>query len=83
MSFAKKYVKIICYLFGNKHFKIHIVFIADVVYDPSIIPALVNILHVLLIRKLPNGRQPVAYIASTIRNSETRDLFFEALGTHN
>ncbi len=53
---------------------------SDVVYDPSIIPALVRVLSTLLHRCLPNGVRPVAYIASTIRNTETRDIFLSYLG---
>ena len=63
--------------------RVYFLFVSDVVYDPSIIPSLVNILHVLLDRNVPNGNKPTAYIASTIRNCETRDLFLEGLGVHH
>ncbi len=60
------------------------------VYDESIIPALVKVLFSLL--TLPGGSMggdttqivapPVAYIATTVRNEDTRDKFLIALGNN-
>ncbi|XP_062567215.1 protein-lysine N-methyltransferase EEF2KMT-like [Saccostrea cucullata] len=51
---------------------------ADVVYDKSIIPFLVHVLYQFLSGAF--GSWPVAYIASTVRNEDTRDHFLVALG---
>ncbi|XP_061182603.1 protein-lysine N-methyltransferase EEF2KMT-like [Saccostrea echinata] len=51
---------------------------ADVVYDKSIIPFLVQVLYQFLSGAF--GSWPVAYIASTVRNEDTRDHFLVALG---
>ena len=51
--------------------------IADVVYDLSIIPPLVRLLNNCLIVSETNC---TIYIASTIRNNETRDSFIHHLG---
>ncbi|KAJ8318061.1 hypothetical protein KUTeg_003152 [Tegillarca granosa] len=55
------------------------VFFTDVVYDKTIIPALVNVLRCLLSFDLSNGQRPVAYVTSTIRNEDTRDHFLITL----
>ena len=52
----------------------------DVVYDPSVVPCLVSLLHQLLIRGGSSSSPPSAYIASTVRNEDTRDAFLVALG---
>jgi len=52
-----------------------IILAADVVYDTSIIPALVYVL-----KKLLHNKGSSAFIASTIRNEDTRDAFLIALG---
>ncbi|KAH9897817.1 putative methyltransferase-domain-containing protein [Cubamyces lactineus] len=49
---------------------------ADVVYDPSIIPPLVQVLALALTPRTGN-RQPVAYIALTQRNEETLTDFLQ------
>lgn len=51
---------------------------ADVVYDPSLVPHLVNALQALLVR---TGRDsyPYALVSSTIRNPDTYDLFLRYL----
>ncbi|XP_022318118.1 protein-lysine N-methyltransferase EEF2KMT-like isoform X2 [Crassostrea virginica] len=51
---------------------------ADVVYDKAIIPFLVHVLNQFLSGAF--GSWPVAYIASTVRNEDTRDHFLVALG---
>ena len=48
----------------------------DVVYDETIIPSLVNVLALLF-----EGSVKIGYIASTVRNEDTRDIFLKALGT--
>ena len=48
----------------------------DVVYDTSIVPALVKVLSAFLHSDL----QRRAYVASTVRNMHTRDQFIQALG---
>ncbi|KAK3090413.1 hypothetical protein FSP39_011643 [Pinctada imbricata] len=57
-----------------------IILAADVVYDKTIIPALVFVLHILLSKTTECGEKPVAYVASTIRNEDTRDHFLISLG---
>ncbi|XP_053392683.1 uncharacterized protein LOC123562779 [Mercenaria mercenaria] len=52
-----------------------VVLAADVVYDTRIIPALVSVLKLFL----GNGPTCTAYIASTIRNEDTRDQFLISL----
>ncbi|KAL5018206.1 hypothetical protein ScPMuIL_003928 [Solemya velum] len=56
--------------------KSDIILAADVVYDKSVLPGLISILKKLLSMDLGNGEKPTAYIASTIRNEDTRDQFF-------
>jgi len=52
----------------------------DVVYDIIIILPLVKVLKMFLSRPHEDSRGPtVAYIASTIRNEDTRDQFLIAL----
>ncbi|XP_054925696.2 protein-lysine N-methyltransferase EEF2KMT isoform X3 [Dermacentor andersoni] len=50
---------------------------ADLVFDPAVVPALVATLAALL------AHGGTAYIASTVRNLETRALFLSKLGTLN
>lgn len=50
---------------------------ADVVYDPSMVPHLVHIVHAFL----SNGTQ-CAYIACTVRNSDTHLGFLKHLESH-
>lgn len=52
----------------------------DVVYDSSIIPALVFVLKSLLEKGASSKVKPYAYVASTIRNEDTRDSFLIAMG---
>ncbi|XP_076441598.1 protein-lysine N-methyltransferase EEF2KMT-like [Babylonia areolata] len=54
---------------------------ADVVYDPSIIPSLVSLLRRLLDPGTDGSLQRRAYIASTVRNEDTRDAFLIALSS--
>lgn len=54
----------------------HPFFPTDVVYDKSVLPGLIFVLKKLLSVDLGNGEKPTAYIASTIRNEDTRDQFF-------
>ncbi|XP_059169052.1 protein-lysine N-methyltransferase EEF2KMT-like [Physella acuta] len=61
--------------------KSDIIIAADVVYDTSIIPALVFVLKSLLDTGPDSNRKPKAYIASTIRNEDTRDAFLIAMGS--
>lgn len=49
---------------------------ADIVYDPDIIPALTNVLFQVLSGNTAGG---VAYLASTLRNPHTLELFVESL----
>ncbi|KAK7508077.1 hypothetical protein BaRGS_00001042 [Batillaria attramentaria] len=53
---------------------------ADVVYDPSIIPSLVCLLRQLL-EPGPGKPNKKAFIASTVRNEDTRDAFLIALSS--
>ncbi|XP_046352247.1 protein-lysine N-methyltransferase EEF2KMT-like [Haliotis cracherodii] len=57
-----------------------VILAADVVFDTSIIPALVSLLRQLLTCTPDTGQDPVAYITSTVRNEDTRDCFLIALG---
>ncbi|CAC5370389.1 EEF2KMT [Mytilus coruscus] len=50
-----------------------IILAADVVYDKEVIPSLVRVL--LKVLKPKKNIVPVAYIASTVRNEDTRDFF--------
>ncbi|CAG2246241.1 EEF2KMT [Mytilus edulis] len=50
-----------------------IILAADVVYDKEVIPSLVRIL--LKVLKPKKNNVPIAYIASTVRNEDTRDFF--------
>ncbi len=52
----------------------------DVVYDPTIISALVGVLRSFLSQTRPTGEQRTAYVASTMRNSQTIDMFVKELG---
>ncbi|XP_060074857.1 protein-lysine N-methyltransferase EEF2KMT-like [Ylistrum balloti] len=56
-----------------------IILAADVVYDKSIMPALVSVLRKLLSLEIENGQRATAFIASTIRNEDTRDHFLIVL----
>ncbi|XP_070580604.1 protein-lysine N-methyltransferase EEF2KMT-like [Ptychodera flava] len=57
-----------------------IVIAADVVFDPSIVPHLVNVLNIILSHSNP-ARSPVtAYVASTIRSEDTFHHFLAELG---
>lgn len=60
---------------------VDVILAADVVYDTSIVGALVRVIQWLLswLRKSTDGRSPVMYIASTVRNTDTRDSFLKAL----
>ena len=49
-------------------------FYSDVVYDCEIVEALVRVFHHVL------HEDNVAYVASTIRNDDTRQFFLKALG---
>ncbi|KAI8990592.1 hypothetical protein BD414DRAFT_438344 [Trametes punicea] len=51
---------------------------ADVVYDPSIIPPLVNVLALALTPRR-DGHMPEAYIALTQRNEETLSMFLREI----
>ena len=57
-----------------------IICVSDVVYDNSIIPALVFVLKSLLSSEPLDGVIPQAFIASTVRNEDTRDEFLIAIG---
>ncbi|KAJ2031698.1 hypothetical protein H4S03_006519 [Coemansia sp. S3946] len=48
---------------------------ADITYDPTIVPVLVNAL-----KEMVASSQQVAYITATIRNQETFDLFLQLIG---
>ncbi|XP_033729366.1 protein-lysine N-methyltransferase EEF2KMT-like [Pecten maximus] len=56
-----------------------IILAADVVYDKSIMPALVSVLRKLLSLEIENGQRATAFVASTIRNEDTRDHFLIVL----
>ncbi|OBZ79740.1 Protein-lysine N-methyltransferase EEF2KMT, partial [Grifola frondosa] len=61
--------------------KPHIVLGADVVFDPSIIPALVNTLHLALQSGVDDeDSTPVAYLALTVRNGDTYSEFIQVAG---
>lgn len=47
---------------------------SDVVYDPTIMPALVDVLQRVIV-----SSQQVAYITITVRNQDTADLFFKLI----
>ncbi|CAK5280722.1 unnamed protein product [Mycena citricolor] len=49
---------------------------ADIVFDPTLIPALVAILRLAL----STGRPKTALIALTVRNPDTMDLFVQSVG---
>lgn len=51
---------------------------ADVVYDPSLVPHLVNTLHAILTRAKKSS-PPYALVSSTVRNPETYGLFLRTL----
>ncbi|XP_072044335.1 protein-lysine N-methyltransferase EEF2KMT-like isoform X2 [Amphiura filiformis] len=61
-----------------------IILAADVVYDISIVPSLVSVLHRFLSSHCEQKQrsQPLAFIASTIRNEETYQGFIETLDKH-
>lgn len=61
-----------------KYFLIEPSYIADVVYDPDVIPHFVKILKEVLCRK-PGM---VAYVASTVRNPDTFVSFRNELGMY-
>ncbi|KAJ2057766.1 hypothetical protein GGI17_005462 [Coemansia sp. S146] len=50
---------------------------ADITYDPTIVPVLVNAL-----KEMVASSQQVAYITATIRNQETFDLFLHLVGKY-
>lgn len=57
-------------------------FVADLVYDASVISGLVQLLKSLLSRQsLSTAPTPVAYVACTVRSEDTRDQFLYSLGT--
>ncbi|KAK3768198.1 hypothetical protein RRG08_031733 [Elysia crispata] len=58
-----------------------VILAADVVYDLSIIPALVLVLKALLYGGANSNRKPRAFIASTIRNEDSRDAFLIAMAS--
>ncbi|GFN81926.1 protein-lysine N-methyltransferase eef2kmt [Plakobranchus ocellatus] len=58
-----------------------IILAADVVYDLSIIPALVFVLKTLLRHNCLGNKKTRAFIASTIRNEDTRDAFLIAMAS--
>ncbi|KAL9957472.1 hypothetical protein ACROYT_G039110 [Oculina patagonica] len=65
-------------------FPVGIILAADVIYDVDLIPSLVRTLHLLLSTHGDRqGIKPVAYIASTIRNPLTYELFLNKLNEHN
>jgi hypothetical protein len=53
---------------------------ADVVFDPTIVHSLVCVLRQLMEPMSSQSAACVAYIASTVRNEDTRDAFLIALG---
>ncbi|CAH1794036.1 unnamed protein product [Owenia fusiformis] len=61
-----------------EHMNPDIIIAADVVYDVSIVPNLVNVIKKLLLNK-HSTHHPEAYIASTVRNEDTRNAFLECL----
>lgn len=56
-----------------------VVLAADVVFDPSLFPALCSVLKRLL-QPHSNGKMPYALITTTVRNQETFRQFLKALG---
>ncbi|KAI0218216.1 hypothetical protein LSAT2_030063 [Lamellibrachia satsuma] len=60
---------------------VDVILAADVVYDTSIIDALVRVIRWLLSwpGKSNISHSPVMFIASTVRNTDTRDCFLMAL----
>ena len=77
-SYPQQYFTDVRYFFcGSNIYLICLffVFVIDVVYDPSIIPALTRVIHRLLL-----GGVSDVYIASTLRNQDTNDAFLRALG---
>lgn len=59
-----------------------IIFVADCVYDPDLIDALVKVLRHFLSKTLNNAegkRYPCAYVASTLRNPSTFKYFIDTL----
>ncbi|KAL3876353.1 hypothetical protein ACJMK2_034211 [Sinanodonta woodiana] len=59
-----------------------VIIAADVVYDKTIVPALVSVLRNLLTLGSKRKTNSVcAFIASTIRNEDTRDLFLATLSS--
>lgn len=65
-------------LFVYFQFMFYICVFSDVVYDKEVIPSLVRIL--LKVLKPKKNNVPIAYIASTVRNEDTRDFFLINLG---
>jgi hypothetical protein len=80
----------------EKEFEPEIIFVADCVYDPDLINALVKVLKHFLTKKIPGsdsgtvptseGQQqnhfPCAYVASTLRNPTTFEHFIKTLNEH-
>ncbi|XP_028413148.1 protein-lysine N-methyltransferase EEF2KMT-like [Dendronephthya gigantea] len=58
-----------------------VILASDVIFDPSSFETLVKLIKVLLSERVQN-HQPVAYIASTIRNKETFEKFLLILVTY-
>ncbi|KAL3218453.1 hypothetical protein MRX96_050717 [Rhipicephalus microplus] len=58
---------------GRRFFATNVILGADLVYDPEVVPALVTTLAAVL------EHGGTAYIASTVRNPETRALFLSKL----
>lgn len=65
-----------------RRFSTGIILAADVVYDTELTPALVKALHMLLNTCGDKRGKPVAFIASTIRNPQTYELFLNCLYEH-
>jgi hypothetical protein len=54
---------------------------ADVIYDPDIVPLLVNAIRVLLTENVQEDQErPVAVLAATVRNEQTFKLFLDTCG---
>ncbi|KAL8619207.1 hypothetical protein ACOMHN_049989 [Nucella lapillus] len=66
---------------GSPLLRADVILGADVVYDPSIIPSLVSLLRRLLDPGPDKSLHRRAFIASTVRNEDTRDAFLIALSS--
>ncbi|ESP04044.1 hypothetical protein LOTGIDRAFT_156652 [Lottia gigantea] len=58
-----------------------VILAADVIYDSTINPSLVAVLQMLLKPHPDTGQIPIVYLASTVRNEDTRDSFLILLGS--